>query len=180
MLSIAIFASLTLVSCGSRHSTVDTSVSKANETGKTNSVDASKIETATNNNLKVDKKTEYNKDTDELIETETFTPIDPTKLATYIDDDGKTQTLDNTSKTKTKTRRSINEKNKDDTSSDLSNKSTVLEQKDVVTNSMYNKQSQVEVKHKETERTSSYWWLLWLLLLIPLYLLWKNKSKFLI
>jgi len=33
---------------------------------------------------------------------------------------------------------------------------------------------QIEVQHKEIERQSSYWWLLWLLLLIPLYYIYKK------
>lgn len=32
----------------------------------------------------------------------------------------------------------------------------------------------LEVKQKETERILSYWWLLWLLLLIPIYILYRK------
>lgn len=32
----------------------------------------------------------------------------------------------------------------------------------------------LEVKQKETERTLSYWWLLWLLILIPIYILYRK------
>ena len=36
------------------------------------------------------------------------------------------------------------------------------------------KKVSLEVKQKETERSLSYWWLLWLLLLIPIYLLYRK------
>jgi len=55
----------------------------------------------------------------------------------------------------------------------------VVEQKEVIANNVVKKantkaETKIDKKVKQTERKSSYWWLLWFLLIIPIYYLYRK------
>ena len=147
-----IFLSLLLIGCGSRKVEVNKSEVKTNIVESTKIVDTSKIETST----KIIDCT----DTEEIV----IEPIDNTKPI-FID--GK--------KYENVRFKTLKKKN------NISTHEVKKEQKGVIIDAKKEVNRQVFVKHKEVEKTFSYWWLLWFLLLIPIYYIYKkiNVSDYL-
>jgi len=163
---------LVAVSCSSRKSETNKSDIKTKDVVTDNST----ITTNENSNLKVTNNTETNKDTGEETETLTFTIFDNTKPATYIDENGKSQSLNNTKKTKIKTRLKTNEKSKSNVIVDKVVKVAKKQQNNVKTKS----KSNIQVKEKKTEKEQfnflSLWWL-YLLIIAMIYIGYKKRKE---
>ena len=163
---------LVAVGCSSRKSEIN----KYDIKTKDVVTDNSNITTNENSNLKVTNNTETNKDTGEETETEILEPIDNTKSATYVDENGKSQSLNNTKKTKTKTRRKTNEKSKSNVVVDKDVKVAKKQQNNVKTKSKAN----IQVKEKKTEKEQfnllSLWWL-YLLIALMIYIGYKKRKE---
>jgi len=82
---LILFISISVISCGTRK----TNQTKTDVTTKEVTTDNSVIETKTDNNTKTTTSTETNKESGEVTEVETIEPIDNTKPATYVDENGK-------------------------------------------------------------------------------------------
>ena len=117
-------------------------------------------EVATVDNKVSEAKTETNNDvtTDDI----EIVPIDSTKAIEVVAPDGRV--------TKYKNARISNKKTVDKTKVVNDVKAVEVSQ----TKASEKSNEVTKASEKKTERTSSYWWLLWLLLLIPLYFLWKK------
>ena len=123
-------------------------------------------------NLKVKAQTIYSDET--IVEKRTFTPIDPTKPSSFIDDHGQKQDLKNTSMTEESTRSKTNKTSQ--INSNASNGKT-LEDKGKK-NIVIDAKAKADNLSKNTQRTSFNWfWLLLLLIPVGVYVLWKNKDK---
>ncbi len=145
---------LLLASCGTRKVEKSTLDVKKESEKQTTAVD-NKVSEA-----KVEETNDITTDEFEII------PNDTTKPVEVIAPDGKI--------TKFKNARITNKKTSD--------KSKVVSQEKVTQTTQIDateKSNEItKVSEKKIERTSSYWWLLWFLLVIPIYLIWKNKEKF--
>lgn len=145
-----IFLSLLLIGCGSRKVIVDKSQTKTETIESTKIVDTSKIDT----NIKTIDRTNT---TEYIIE-----PIDNTKPI-FIE--GKKY-----ENVRFKTLKKAN---------NISSHEIKKETKGVIIDAKKEVNRQVFVKHKEVEKTFSYWWLLWFLLLIPIYYIYKKYKSYL-
>jgi len=150
--TITLLTALLLIGCGSRKSSVTKLEEKKTETIQKVETDNSIIKTETITDTK----------TDEVTEIETIEPIDNTKPFIV---DGKSYT--NTKVVKSKTKRLNTDNSKVNTN--------VVNDK----NKSENKRTQSVVvkKDKVTDRTMSLWWLLWFLLLIPIWFGYKELKK---
>ena len=145
---LILLSALLLIGCGG---TRKTSQTKTDVTTKEVTTDNSTIETKTDNNTKVIDCTS----TDEI----EIIPIDNTKEIVV---NGKTY----------KNVRLKSKKTKNNVTTNKVEKVAKKQQNAIKTKS----KAIIEVKQKETERNSNYWWLI---LLIPIYLLYrKYKHKF--
>jgi len=111
---------------------------------------------------------------------EVIEPLDPTKEASYIDTSGKKQVLNNAKKT-TETKTEKNNKKtesatKTDTFKKLANKSIKKESAGNNIKAKATAKTAAEAIHVDRE-SWSMWNLLWLLIPIGIYLVWKNKTK---
>lgn len=145
LLTIAIFASLSLVSCGARHVQVDKEEKKVIE----NKVDTTRTVIKDTTHTKV----VDNSKTDNWV-------IEPKDTTKPIVIDGHTY----------KNAIIKHEHKQNNIVVDKSENIATIEQKGVTDNTT----TTLEIKKKEVDRKASYWWLFWLLLLIPLYFLWKK------
>ena len=146
-----IILSLLLVGCGSRKVIVDKQETKTEVSQSTKIIDTSKIDT----NIKVIDRTNT---TEFIIE-----PIDNSKPI-FIE--GKKY-----ENVRFKTLKKAN--NINTTQSKKEVRAVVIDAKKQV-------RQQIEVKHKEIEKTFSYWWLLWFLLLIPIYYVYRKYKNYLV
>jgi uncharacterized protein YcfL len=162
---LILLSALLLIGCGGTRKTQN---EKTNVHTKDVITDNKKTETKTDTNTKVTNNTEINKETGEVTETETLEPIDNTKPATYIDENGKSQSLNNTKKTKTKTTRKTNEKTKANTNVVEHKKVAETIKKDVKTKS----KAKVQVKQKSTESNKGNLWNWIILMLLIVYVIW--------
>jgi cobalamin biosynthesis Mg chelatase CobN len=168
---LILLSAVLLIGCGTRK----TNQTKTNVYTKDVITDNTKTETKTDTNTKVTNNTETNKETGEVTETETLEPIDNTKPATYVDENGKSQSLNNTKKTKTKTTRKTNEKNKSNVITTERKKVAETIKKDVKTKS----KAKVQVKQKATESNKgNFWnWIILILLIIAFgYCFWWSRK----
>lgn len=157
MKKLLLLASIFLIGCGSRHIETEKVVVKSAETSIVNLVDSSKTNTKTDEStIVVD---------NSLIDNIIIEPRDTTKPITI---DGHTY-------------RNVIIKHKRSKNNITTTKSiNVLktEQKAVNLKVENIKKVNVTQNKKEIVKSSSYCWLLWFLLLIPIYLLWeKYKDK---
>jgi len=146
-----IILSLLLVGCGSRKVIVDKQETKTEVSQSTKIVDTSKIDT----NIKIIDRTNT---TEFIIE-----PIDNTKPI-FIE--GKKY-----ENVRFKTLKKAN---------NINTTQSKKEVKGVIVDAKKQVKQQIEVKHKEIEKTFSYWWLLWLLLLIPIYYVYRKYKNYLV
>lgn len=154
---IAMTIVFSLFSCGSRK--VEKSKTEITEKAKTEStkVDSSTTTTNTQANTKI-------VDSSQIDEIE-IVPIDSTKEMVV---NGKTYKNAVLRHKKTKNNK---------TSEQLVNKSET-KQNSVIEVSKSETEKKTEVEVKNIERKSSYWWLLWFLLLIPIYYVYKKIKPF--
>jgi len=124
---------LILTSCSSTQKTKSKSVEEIKTESLVQIGDKTEITENKENNTLTTKKTETNEETGEVIETETVEPMDNSKPATTTDENGKTQTLNNAKKTKSKTTRKSKKAIKDSVVINNSEKVAKNEQKDVKT-----------------------------------------------
>jgi hypothetical protein len=155
MLALAL---IFLCSCGARKTERSKEVTKETIVTQSTKTDSSKVVTVSDTNAKiVDNGTE---------EEFSITPIDSTKEMVVS---GKTYFNAKLSHKKTSNNKVVE------------NKAIVTEtrQNDIkeAVKTQISKAKSVEVK--KTDRKANYWWLLWLLLLIPIYFAYKKYSKFL-
>lgn len=111
---------------------------------------------------------------------EVIEPLDPTKPASYVDEKGKKQELNNAKKT-TETKKEKNNKKtesatKTDTSQKLATKATKKESADNDIKAKTATKKAAEEIHMDRE-SWSLWNLLWLLIPVGIYWTWKNKVK---
>jgi hypothetical protein len=137
-----------LFSCGSRQ----VQKSETKEDIKTEIKEVAKAETQTQTNVNVISVTEN----DEIV----IEPIDTIKPMVV---NGKEY----------KNARIKHKKNK----SNVIDKTIVKVDEKAVKTTEIKQETKKKESKKNTERKQSFWWLLWLLLLIPIYWLWKNKFK---
>jgi len=145
LLTITIFASLSLVSCSARHVQIDKEEKRVVE----NKVDTTRTLTKDTTHTKV----VDNSKTDNWV-------IEPKDTTKPIVIDGHTY----------KNAIIKHERNQNNIVVDKSENVTKIEQKGITDNTA----TTLEIKKKEVDRKASYWWLFWLLLLIPIYFLWKK------
>jgi len=154
---VAIIIAFTLTSCSSRK--VQKSEIKVNETEQTQTakIDTSKTVTKTETNTKVlDSST-----TDEI----TIEPLDNTKEMVV---DGKKYFNTVIKRKKSKSNKVV----------DKTETTAKTEQKAVIETDNSKKTKSIEIETKQTERKSNYWWLLWFLLLIPIYYFYRKYKWF--
>jgi len=154
---LILLSTILLFSCGTRK----VENKKIDVTTKEVTIDKSITETKADTNVKITTNTETNKETGEVTETETLEPIDNTKPATYIDENGKSQSLNNAKKTKTKTKRKTNENKKANIVVDKVEKVAKKQQNDIKTKSKVS----VQTKDKSTVSDKGNFWN-WILLII--------------
>ncbi len=150
---LIIILMLLLTSCGSRK--VDKSKTEITETQTSTKlvIDSSKVTTITDSNTKIID----NSITDEF----TIIPVDNSKPITV---NGKTYFNVQI--------KHSNKKNNISVVQDI--KASQIKQNNVKIATTDNKVKKVFIEEKKIERKQSYWWLLWFLLLIPIYLLWRK------
>jgi len=148
-----------LCSCGARKVSKSNTEIKETTNATIKIVDSSKTVTTIDSNIKV---TDLGT-TEEI----TFEPVDNSKPIIV---NGKSYLNVKLAIKKSKT-------NKVTTSGVKVSKST---QKSVKTDSKANSSKSVKVEQKTTERKTNYYWLLWLLLLIPIWLLWRKYKGLII
>jgi preprotein translocase subunit SecF len=148
LLAITILILCALQGCGTRK--VNKSNTEIKETTKTELaiVDSSKINTKIDSNIKITVDT----DTDEI----TINPVDNSKEMVV---NGKKYFNSSLTHKKVKENKVINK------TKTIANN----EQKAVKINGKTNKEKTTSVAVKNTEKTQSYYWLLWIFLLIPIY-----------
>jgi len=155
LLFAIIIASIFFLCCSCSTRKVNKSVTEIKETAKT--------ETSTTDSSKTVTKTDINTKIIDSSSTEEFTivPIDSTKE----------MVISGKSYFNAKIRLKKERKDKILTQSENIAKTV---QNDIKTNSKSENSKQIKQVVKNTERKPSYFWLLWLLLLIPIYFLWKK------
>lgn len=168
--ALAITLGVVLNSCAARK----TDKSKTEETVKTEvSNNTIAIKTEDSNVKKTETITVDNKN--ETVTKETvYEPIDATKPASIIDPDGKKTDLNNSKKTTKETTQKNNTKTDNSILSAESYKSELSEQSSINNKSQTNKSN--ETKNVE-KKAWSVFNLLWLLILVPIYLVYKNRWK---
>ena len=155
--ALAVITFLLMTSCGTRK--VSKSNTETNETAKTEivTVDSSKTTTNTNENTKIVFDVESNEFT--------VTPIDTSKSSQF----GKVVFKNAVLK---------HRKVKDNTILDKNIKVAQIEQKSVKTTAKAETSKTAKQNIKVIDKKANYFWLFWLLLLIPVYFLWqKFKDK---
>jgi ATP-dependent Zn protease len=162
---------LWMTSCGTRK--VQTSNTKKVDELEQKSIDKKDLTVQDTSNVKVTNKVESTDET--TTEKKIYTPIDPTKPSTFIDDKGNKKELNNTSYTEEKTSSKSNKKAK--TNTETSSNTKIIDKG--IKSSISKIKVKVESKNKESERTSLRWiWLLWLIpIILIIYLFWKYKDK---
>ena len=149
---------LLLCSCGSRKVNKSNTEIKETEKIETIKVDSSKATVNIDSNTKI----VDSSDTEEII----FEPIDITKPMVV---NNRTYLNARIATKKVKTNKV--------TTNDLNVSKTAQNSVKEVNKQQSSKEVKAEVKNTQTK--SSYWWLLWFLLLIPIYLLYKRYREFL-
>lgn len=180
--SIAFLMLFTFLSCG----VVKKDKNKTEEATKTEIEDKSKNDKSeigeSQNDINIKKwqeSTISDQDQTESIK-EVIEPLDPTKEASYTDASGQKQILNNAKKT-TETKKEKNNKKtesatKTDTSEKLIKKSAKKELAVFVSMAKSAAKNAAEDIHVERKYFSA-WNLLWLLIPIGIYFIWKNKTK---
>ena len=154
---LAILIVIFLTSCGSRKVSKSNVTLTDSQSVEKTSIDSSKTSKNTSSNVQITE----NKELNEFV----LEPIDTSKEFIYNDKKYKNVRL---------THRNI----KSNTNIDKVVKVSEIKQNNVKTSSKEIKEKKVNVITKDIHREQSYWWLLWLLLLIPAYFLWqKFKDK---
>jgi len=169
MKNLLFLIALIFIGCGARK--VEKSVVKDSFT--TEQSDNSILAKTEDLNVKKSESTKVD-DKNEIITKETiYEPIDPTKTATVINGDGTRTDLNNSKKTT----RETNQKN--NTKTDQS-KNTVQDAKIVTSDKKDIKQKTNTKKVAEVvqidQKQFNIWNSIWILLLIPIYFIWKNRS----
>lgn len=158
----------------------------AKKTDKTSQSEISKLEitdlskndksTVLENNIKSSEKITVNDQDKTTTVEETIEPVDTSKPAIYTDKNGQKQELHNTKKT---TKTTIKNNN---------TKTEIAFKKDNRTNIVQNEKQQTNIKKAaKTKKVATavqvdrkalpLWNLRWLLVIVPVYLVWKNWSK---
>ena len=154
---LAILIVIFLTSCGSRKVSKSNVTLTDSQSVEKTSIDSSKTSKNTSSNVQITE----NKELNEFV----LEPIDTSKEFIYNDKKYKNVRL---------THRNI----KSNTNIDKVVKVSEIKQNNVKTSSKEIKEKKVNVITKDIHREQSYWWLLWLLLLIPAYFVWqKFKDK---
>lgn len=154
----------------------------------TRKVQNTKSETQSENEIKkTDKTVVANQDTtraqetktvvqsDEMtIEKITYSPVDPTKPSSFVNEKGEKNQLNNATYTREKATAKSNKKYNSNLGFSTGKKQ-ISQGNSTIVSKEKNKESTAV---KKSERTSPSWWnLLWLLIPIGLYVFWKNKDK---
>lgn len=126
-------------------------------------------ETKTDVNIKVDTKTKVDTEKNVVTETKTIKPIDATKKSNY-----KGIEFENAEINETKTTDLSKEKFVSLKDYELLMKDTEKAIKIAERLNKENIQLKTEIKNKETEKTYSWWNLLWFLLIIPIYYFYRK------
>ena len=168
-----LFFVVLLIALGCSCSSRKTSTEKVKEVQKIESnetiTDKSKIETKTDTNIKEVIETKVDTEKNIVTETKTIKPIDATKKSNYKGIEfenaeiNETKTIDLSKEKKV----SIAEYNK---AVSIAEKAI----KEAKRLKELNAELVKELKNKKTEKTFSFWNLLWLLLLIPIYFVYKK------
>lgn len=181
---LMVIASIWLISCGARKS----EKSSKSDSSKMELTDKSKSEqfeeTKTNSDINIKKseiRTENNQDQTINIK-EIVEPVDPNKPASFTDKDGKKQELNNSKKTTETTVKNNNSKTNVKTDTEASLKTNTQNNKKASTNNdvKINAEAKKEESVKQVDKKQwNPWSLSWLLLIIPILLIWKYRSKIL-
>ena len=139
-----------------------------------------------------------NRSKTEITETQTSTKsvIDSTKVTTILDSNTKIADfsttdeitiipIDNTKEITVNGKKYFNaqikhSKKKNNISVVNNEKVSQIKQNSVKTDSKEQKVKNVFIEAKKIDKSASYYWLLWLLLLIPIYLLWRKYKSYLL
>lgn len=169
IISCLLLLTLALTSCGARKSNSSTLETKERSQIEINSVEDTKSQTNLDTNVKTSVTVETNEKTGEVIETTVDEPIDNTKPATVIDENGSKTELNNSKRTKTKRTILGDKQTKAVTNIDANEKVSQIDQKHAEVKSKATTDKRSKAKAKETDREAvSFAWLWWFLLLIPL------------
>ena len=170
LITLVLFISIT--SCGTRK--VDKS--RTQEAVQTDTSDNSIITKTEDVNLKVIEATKVDDKNETVISEETYEPINPLLPASITDENGKKIVLDNAKKTITETTQKNNTQTNNSKNTEQVAKVSATDTKDVKVNT--NSKIAVEAIHID-RKAFNLWVFLWLLLLVPIYLVWKNKGAIL-
>ena len=182
LMMLLIVIIFTFSGCG----TVKKDTTRTEEVTKTEIEDKSKndkseiAETNGETNIKKSQQLTVNDQDQTTSKKEVLEPIDATKPASYVDENGKKQELNNAKKTTETTTKKNNTKTeastKNDTSKKVAGKSIKKESADnniKVKGAAKKAAEEIQVDRK----TWSIWNFLWLLIPIGVYFIWKNKTK---
>lgn len=170
---IAISMAFAFNSCGARKS----EKARTEETIETEIAYKSKIDKSEvlDSNVKKSETTIVDDQNQTTTVKKTMEPVDPEKPSSYTDDTGKKKELNNAKETIETTTKKNNTKTESDIKTNASVKTDKkdFEQKDLKINQdIVKKDEEINVDRKAW----SIWNIAWLLLVIPVYWLWKNKG----
>jgi hypothetical protein len=169
MKNLLFLIALIFISCGARK--VEKSVVKESLT--TEQSDNSILIKTEDLNLKKSESTKVDYKNETVTKETVYEPIDPTKSATVINGDGTRTDLNNSKKTTRETTQKNNIKTDQSKNTVQDAKIVTSDKKDVKQKTNTKKVAEVvQIDRKQF----NLWNSLWILLLVPIYFIWKNRS----
>ena len=169
MKNILFFIALIFISCGARK--VDKS--KTQEVLQTETSDNSVVTKTADSNLKSREVTKVDDKNETVTKEVNYEPINPLLPASITDENGKKTVLDNAKKTTRETTQKNNTKTDISKKTEQVAKIVALNKKDVQAKTDSEKSA---VAIKSERKVYSVFNFFWLLILVPIYLIWKNRS----
>lgn len=169
---LMVITSFWLISCGAKKK----SESKTIETAIASDLSNSNFEVKNEENLQVDIKVVTNEKTKTTTTTKTTRPIDHTKPSSVTTPDGKKTILDNAEIIETETTQETENNSSNSSNFNLWTYKSLYDQ---LNTSVTSNSSKIATDLEVDKKQWNPWSLSWLLLIVPVCLVWKYRSKIL-